>query len=715
MLILGVKYKEGEIPDDWMEWINENLARGVEPAVIVRILSTKGFHPYRNLAFMQQVLVWRSLDGFLALHPDFHYDEDTCDNVSFRQWVIDSANKGIDGEIILKVLEDRFIDIRRYDPFFAQKLFNNELGVVLGIDGQLPVLLDFFVACEKGYYDDVFIYCSCQTPINEEGIGRHNSESQRPLSLAAANGHEKVVSLLIEHHADVNAVDKKGRSALHLAAWKGHVNACKVLLEHGARLFEGDFEGNTPLHLAAIGNSIETVDFLAASALDFTRSITSDRVRPRPDKIFNDFVADLFEVMQREKLHPSESRRFEKLWIADAASRFIQLMDPAVSHMVSRGSRPIMDDVLNRFDPRPETGIYIQDGVGGSQRFVPSVASPVELAALLRAFFRQSALDTLNNLKRSPLHVACDANRIDSHARVIFSLIDNYGSNIFLRDRHNRRPLDLLMLDRVYGNIPSSTQINEEIIEERRTKELDKLSEEYDELERERTAERRHNILAECKDLSMNCSFAVWEILREGSNECFRYGPWRVHEDPDTMNLFYFKIPLDFLKGDKYCNYSWFNPPSLSEGALSVAAFIHRKIGILFLTQIRSTLLRKIAQWACYQCNVTGMNFYYDPIQEKLQYSTPFEAQWKQLIKFATIKDKLGYANEWDAMEDQYGNTFYRNSVTRECFWERPVDAVKASPIERFCTAFQVRCQIIDFYSYRFCVFVIKWSCIHVV
>ena len=53
--IPGIRYKEGELPDEWLSWANENIIRGVECAAVLHILVSKGFKPHKNLPFMQRV------------------------------------------------------------------------------------------------------------------------------------------------------------------------------------------------------------------------------------------------------------------------------------------------------------------------------------------------------------------------------------------------------------------------------------------------------------------------------------------------------------------------------------------------------------------------------------------------------------------------------------------------------------------------------------
>ena len=54
------------------------------------------------------------------------------------------------------------------------------------------------------------------------------------LTIAALMGHTKVVALLLEHGADINARSKDGGTALHAAAFVGRAETVKLLLDKGA-------------------------------------------------------------------------------------------------------------------------------------------------------------------------------------------------------------------------------------------------------------------------------------------------------------------------------------------------------------------------------------------------------------------------------------------------------------------------------------------------
>lgn len=85
----------------------------------------------------------------------------------------------------------------------------------------------------------------------DSGVGANPRQAEfrgTPLQYAAAAGHVKVVERLLEHEAEVDAVDANGRTPLIWAAMKGQAEAARLLLDANANIGAANDGGWTPLH-----------------------------------------------------------------------------------------------------------------------------------------------------------------------------------------------------------------------------------------------------------------------------------------------------------------------------------------------------------------------------------------------------------------------------------------------------------------------------------
>lgn len=77
---------------------------------------------------------------------------------------------------------------------------------------------------------------------------------------AAAQGHVDTVQRLLEG-VPPNTVDMRssGKTALQVAAHQGHESVVKLLLQRGASVNANDNDGDTCLHYATFGNQPEVI------------------------------------------------------------------------------------------------------------------------------------------------------------------------------------------------------------------------------------------------------------------------------------------------------------------------------------------------------------------------------------------------------------------------------------------------------------------------
>ncbi|MGX6960516.1 MAG: ankyrin repeat domain-containing protein [Rickettsia endosymbiont of Pentastiridius leporinus] len=100
--------------------------------------------------------------------------------------------------------------------------------------------------------------------IQKSGVDLVDSKqfNLNPLLIAALQGQQRVVEILLNHGVDVNMSDKTGKTPLFFATKNGHNEVVKTLLEHGANVDMLNKAGVTPLFFAAQNGHNEVVKTL---------------------------------------------------------------------------------------------------------------------------------------------------------------------------------------------------------------------------------------------------------------------------------------------------------------------------------------------------------------------------------------------------------------------------------------------------------------------
>ena len=98
---------------------------------------------------------------------------------------------------------------------------------------------------------------------------RHEDRYGNTALLEAAYQHkDSVVSILLQHGADLNIQNKDGDTALHRAASMGKNEEVKALIKLGAELNIQNNDGNTALYLAAFNGYREVITTLIKAGAD---------------------------------------------------------------------------------------------------------------------------------------------------------------------------------------------------------------------------------------------------------------------------------------------------------------------------------------------------------------------------------------------------------------------------------------------------------------
>jgi len=101
-------------------------------------------------------------------------------------------------------------------------------------------------------------------------VNAHHHNRGAPLHVASRHGHAEVVSLLLQHNADVNLryTTFGDWTPLHFASALGHANVVQLLLEHGADINTQNIYHATPLSFASQSGHLEVVRLLLRNGAD---------------------------------------------------------------------------------------------------------------------------------------------------------------------------------------------------------------------------------------------------------------------------------------------------------------------------------------------------------------------------------------------------------------------------------------------------------------
>lgn len=91
---------------------------------------------------------------------------------------------------------------------------------------------------------------------------KFNSEGNNPLHIAAANGYNDIVNLLLQRGTNIHCANKRNAAPIHAAVFKGRLDTVKLLLENGASIETQEDEGDTPLAWASYTGYANIVEFL---------------------------------------------------------------------------------------------------------------------------------------------------------------------------------------------------------------------------------------------------------------------------------------------------------------------------------------------------------------------------------------------------------------------------------------------------------------------
>lgn len=112
----------------------------------------------------------------------------------------------------------------------------------------------------------------CANPYTRSYVNSTVNGSVTPLHLAAYQGFDDTITMLIDHGAKADAAMQDGIYPIHVAAFHGFEHAITRLLAKGANAQDGDIDGRTALHWAVCGSHINAVSLLLNQGSDLNQT-----------------------------------------------------------------------------------------------------------------------------------------------------------------------------------------------------------------------------------------------------------------------------------------------------------------------------------------------------------------------------------------------------------------------------------------------------------
>ena len=110
-------------------------------------------------------------------------------------------------------------------------------------------------------------------------VNLQDDDGCTPLYIAVAHGHETMVKLLLENHADTDQSNHNGNAPLNIAAERGSLGIAELLVKAGVDLMAPSKFGDTSLHIAALHGRTSIAELLLLQGSDI-EAVADDGLTP---------------------------------------------------------------------------------------------------------------------------------------------------------------------------------------------------------------------------------------------------------------------------------------------------------------------------------------------------------------------------------------------------------------------------------------------------
>ncbi|EHK45733.1 hypothetical protein TRIATDRAFT_317874 [Trichoderma atroviride IMI 206040] len=246
-------------------------------------------------------------------HPYLNVNwEDECSQ-SPLLYVYSKGNKALLGVLIEKCISDVY-EIPRFSYALLRAAVKQEHGDFVEFLLQKGAKIN-----ARNYWGETVLCCAVQGNLKDmvQLLIKAGSDTEAcgwrddmtPLLEAATSGYKHLIDMLLEKGADIEAMNKLGRTPLICAMRYDHVDVALQLIEKGSNIEAMDKEGQTPLMWAIRRRNLGLVKLLLSQGAKVTTGEVAN-IRPRGSE-FSEVSRE--EVMaNREPTLLGFARQFEE-------------------------------------------------------------------------------------------------------------------------------------------------------------------------------------------------------------------------------------------------------------------------------------------------------------------------------------------------------------------------------------------------------------------
>lgn len=248
-------------------------------------------------------------------------------------------------------------------------------------------------------------------------INYQNEDEDTALHLASVHGRVKVVKLLLERGAEVNAKQKSELTALHLASLKGHTEVVKLLLEHGAEINAKQQSGITPLHYSIGEGYTEVATLLLEHGADVNAK-QKNGITPLHIASLKGHIKALKFLL--EKGAEVNAREEQGLTALHAAA--------------SKGDAEAISLLIEK-----RADVNAKDEKGSTPLHLAAFNGHIQALKLLLFFNKDVDVNAQNEDGSTPLHM------VSRYNIEVVELLLELNADISLKNKENDTPLDIAL------------------------------------------------------------------------------------------------------------------------------------------------------------------------------------------------------------------------------------------------------------------------------